>query len=141
MRLGLEPTDNCSTPSNSSLERKMPLTTLLEDIIPSEKKSSTCASTESENLLTSAQDSKVSSFSTPLAVELDQDSVPSSLKDSQSTTERNPSLVSPSTHHLKSQPQLLNHTTPSYQHTHSLNTLMSVSCLIMKPSMISAEET
>ena len=73
MRWELEPTDNYSTLNNSSQERKMPLTTLPEDITPLVRKSSISASTESENLPTNAQDSKVSSYSTPSVVVLDQD--------------------------------------------------------------------
>ena len=53
---------------------------------------------------------------------------------------KNPSSDSPSTHHLKSQPQLLSHTTPSSQLTPFWNTLTLQSFLTTKPSMISAEE-
>lgn len=55
--------------------------------------------------------------------------------------ERNPSLVSPSTPHLKSPLLSLNHTTPSCQPIPYLNTLMLLLCSTMKPSMISVEET
>ena len=58
IKLELEPTDNFSTLNNSSLERKMLLTTSLEATTPLVKKSSISASTESESLLTNAQDSK-----------------------------------------------------------------------------------
>jgi len=54
--------------------------------------------------------------------------------------ERNQSSDSLSILPLKSQLQSLNHITPSYPHTHSLNILMFVLCSTMKPSMISAEE-
>merc|ERR1712167_493995 len=60
MKSELEPTDNSSIQNNSSLVKKMPPTTSLEDITPLVKKSSISASTESENLLINALVSKVS---------------------------------------------------------------------------------
>jgi hypothetical protein len=105
------------------------------------KKSLISAWTESESLLTSALVSKVSSSSTQSVVVPDLDLDLSSWKDCQSTMVRNPSSVSPSTHHHRSQLQSLNHTTQSSQLTPSLNTLMLQLCWITKQSMISAEET
>merc|ERR1719453_1825873 len=61
-----EPTDNSSTQSNSSLERRTPLTTSPEVTTPLVKKSSISASTESESSLTNVPDSKDSSSSTLL---------------------------------------------------------------------------
>merc|ERR1711970_797197 len=98
MRLEPEPTDNSSIQSNSSPERKMLPTTSLEDITPSVRKSLISASTESESSPISALVSKVSSSSTPSEVVPDLVLVPSSSRDSLSTTERSPSSDSPSTH-------------------------------------------
>ena len=56
----LEHTDNSSTLNNLSQEKKMLLTTSPEDITQSERKSSICAWTESENSLTTVLDFKVS---------------------------------------------------------------------------------
>merc|ERR1719456_1747672 len=137
MRLEPEPTDNSSTQSNSSPERKMPPTTSPEDITPLVRRSSISASTESESSLISALVSKVSSSSTPSVEEPDLDSDPSSSRDSPSTTVRNPSSVSPSTHPHRSPPPLLSHTTPCFPPTLSLSTLMLPSFLITRPSMIS----
>merc|ERR1712100_517574 len=122
-----EPTDNSSIQSSSSLERKMPPTTSPEVTIPSVKKSLISASTESESLLISALVSKVSLSSRPSVVELDPDLVPFSSRDFPSTTVRNPSSVSPSTHPHKSPPPLLSHTTPFSPLTPSSSTLMSLS--------------
>jgi hypothetical protein len=69
-----ELTDNYSTPNNWSPEKKMPPITLLEDTIPSVKKSLISALTESENLLTNVPVSKVSVSSTLSEEELDLDS-------------------------------------------------------------------
>jgi len=66
--------DNYSTPNNWSPEKKMPLITSPEDIIPSVKKSSIFALIESENLLTNVPVSKDSAFSTLSEEELDLDS-------------------------------------------------------------------
>merc|ERR1711976_188625 len=108
-----EPTDNSSTPSNSSQERRMPPTTSPEDTTPSVVKSSISASTESESSPINALVSKDSWSSTPSVEVPDPVSDLSSSRDSPSTTVRNPSSVSPSTPPLKSPPPLLSHTTPS----------------------------
>jgi hypothetical protein len=135
-----EPTDNSSTLNNSSPERKTPPTTSPEVTTPLVKKSLISASTESENSPITAQVSKDSWSSTPSEEELDQVSDPSYSKDCPLITARNPSSVSPSILPHKSQPPLLNLITPSYPPTPSLNTPMSQSCSITKPSMISAED-
>merc|ERR1712100_779933 len=66
-----EPTDNSSTQNNSSLVKKMPLTTSPEVTILSEKKSSILLLIESENSLITVPVSKVSWSSTPSEVVLD----------------------------------------------------------------------
>merc|ERR1711937_1051483 len=111
MKLELEPTDNSSTQSNSSLVKRMLPTTSPEVTTPLVKKSSISVSTESESLLTNVPVFKVSSFSTPSVVVLDPVSVPSSSRDSLLITVRNPNSVSPSTHLHRSLPLLLSHTT------------------------------
>merc|ERR1711959_42178 len=136
-----EPTDSSSTQSNSSPERRMPPTTLLVVTTPLVRKLSTSALTESESLLTSAQDSRDSLSTTPSVVVPDQVSDLSSSRDFPSITERNPSSDSLSTHPHKSPPPLLSHTTQSSPLTPSLSTPTSLSCLTTKPSMTSAEET
>merc|ERR1711881_456867 len=141
MRLEPELTDNSSIQSNSSQVKKMLPTTSPEDITPLVRKSSISASTESESLPINALVSKVSSPSTPSVVVPDLDLDLSSSRDFPSTTVRNPSSVSSSTHPHRSQLPLLSHTTQSSQPTLFLSTLMSPSSLITKPSMISAEET
>merc|ERR1719392_307628 len=141
MRSEPVPTDNSSIPSNSSLVRRMPPTTSPEVTTPLVRKSSISASTESESSLISALVSKVSSFSKPSVVEQDPDLDPSSSRDSPSTTVRNPSSVSPSTHPHRFPPPSLSHTTPCSPPTPSLSTPMSPSSSITRPSMISAEET
>merc|ERR1712048_784570 len=141
MRSEPEPTDNSSIPSNSSPERKMLPTTSLVVTTPLVRKSSISASTESESSPISALVSKVSSFSTPSVVVPDPVSDLSSSRDFPSTTVRNPSSVSPSTHPHRSPPLLLSHTTPCSPPTPSSSTPMSPSFSIMRPSMISAEET
>merc|ERR1711881_237620 len=141
MRSEPEPTDNSSIQSNSSQVKKMLPTTSPEDITPLVRKSSISASTESESLPINALVSKVSSPSTPSVVVPDQDLDPFSSRDFQSTTVKNPSSDSLSTHPHKSPPQLLSHTTQFSQPTPSLSTLMSLLSSITKPSMISAEET
>merc|ERR1712086_346856 len=141
MRSEPEPTDSFSTQSSSSPERKMPPTTSPVVTTPSERKLSTSALTESESSPISALVSRDSSSSTPSVVVLDPVLVPSSSRDFPSTTERSPSLVSPSTHPHRSPPPLLSHTTPSCLPTLFLSTPMSPSCLTTKPSTISAEET
>merc|ERR1711990_1018633 len=140
MRSELVPTDNSSIQSNLSLVKRMLPTTWAEVTTPLVKKSSISVSTESESLLTNVPVFKVSSFSTPSVVVPDPVSVPSSPRDSPSITVRNSSSVSPSIHPHKSLPLLSNHTTPSSPLTLFSSTLMSLSCLTTKPSMISAEE-
>merc|ERR1711937_865693 len=141
MRSELVPTDNSSTQSNSSLVKRTPPTTSPEVTTPLVKKSSISVSTESESLLTNVLVSKVSSFSTPSVVVLDPVSDLSSSRDFPSTTVRSPSSVSPSTHPHRFPPPLLSHTTPCSPLTPSLSTPMLLSCSIMRPSTISAEET
>merc|ERR1712048_1030209 len=141
MKLELELTDNSSIQSSSSLVRKMPPTTSPEDITPLVRKSLISALTESESLPISALVSKVSLSSRPSVVELDPVLDLSSSRDFPSTTVRNPSSVSPSTHPHRSQPPLLSHTTPCSPPTPSLSTPMSQSSSTMRQSMISAEET
>merc|ERR1711990_1174227 len=141
MRSEPEPTDNSSIQSNSSQVKRMPPTTSPEVTTPLVRKSLISASTESESLPINALVSKVSSPSTPSVVVPDQVSDPSSSRDFPSTTVRNPSSDSLSTHPHKSPPPLLSHTTPSSQLTLFLSTPMSPSSSITKPSMISAEET
>jgi len=89
MRSELVPTDNSSILNNLFQVKKMLLTTSLEVTIPSVKKSSISASTESENLLINVLVSKVSLSSTPSVVELDLDSDPSSSRDSPSIMVKN----------------------------------------------------
>lgn len=141
MKSELVLTDNYSTLNNLFQEKKMPPTTLPEDIIPSEKKSLISAQTESENQLITALVFRDSQCSTQSEVVPDQDLDHSFQKDFQSTTERNPSSVSQFTHHHKSPQPSLNHTTQFFQPTHFLNTLMSLSCQTTKPFTIFAEET
>merc|ERR1719487_397247 len=127
MRSEPEPTDNSSTQSNSSPERKMPPTTSPEVTTPLVRKSLISASTESESSPISALVFKVSLSSRLSVVELDPDSDLSSSRDSPSTTVRNPSSVSPSTHPHRSPPLLLSHTTPCSPPTPSSSTPMSPS--------------
>merc|ERR1712048_124541 len=141
MRSELEPTDNSSIQSSSSPVRKMPPTTSPEVTTPLVRKSLISALTESENLPISALVSKVSLSSKPSVVVPDPVSDLSSSRDFPSTTVRNPSSVSPSTHPHRSPPPLLSHTTPFSPPTPSSSTLMSPSCSTMRPFMISAEET
>jgi hypothetical protein len=141
MKLELEPTDNFSTQSNSFQERKMPPTTSPEVTTPLVRKSLISASTESESLLINAQVSKVSSSSTPSEEELYQDLDLFFLKEFQSITIRNPNSDSLFIHPHKSQLLSLSHKTLSFQLTLFLSTLMSLSSLITKLSMIFAEET
>merc|ERR1712167_344144 len=98
MRSEPEPTDNSSIQSNSSQVKKTLPTTSPEDITPLVRKSLISASTESESLPINALVSKVSSPSTPSVEVPDQDLDPFSSRDFQSTTVRNPSSVSSSTH-------------------------------------------
>merc|ERR1712166_1286110 len=140
MRSEPEPTDNSSIQSNSSPVKKMPPTTSPEDITPSERRSSISASIELESSLISALVSKVSSSSTPSVEEPVPDSDPFSSKDFPSIMVRSPSSVSPSTHPHRSPPPLLSHTTPSCPPILFSSIPMSLSSLITRPSMISAEE-
>merc|ERR1711990_1411950 len=141
MRSEPEPTDNSSIQSNSSPVKKMLPTTSPEDITPLVRKSLISASIESESFPINAQVSKVSSSSTPSVEEPVPDSDPSSSRDSPSTTVRNPSSVSPSTHPHRSPLPLLSHTTPCSPLTPSSSTPMLPSFLTTRPSMISPEET
>merc|ERR1711934_548122 len=109
MKLEPEPTDNSSFQSSSSQERRMGPTTSPEVTTPSVRKSLIFAWTESENSPISALVSKVSLSSKPSVVVPDQVSDLSSSRDSPSTTVRNPSSVSPSTHPHRSPPPLLSH--------------------------------
>merc|ERR1719456_1359844 len=140
MRSELVPTDNSSTPSNSSPVKRTPPTTSPEVITPLVRKSSISVSTESENLLTNVPVSKVSSSSTPSVVVPDPVLVLSSSRDFPSITVRSPSLVSPSTPLPRSPPLSSSPTTPSSPLTLFLSIPMSPSCLTTKPSTISAEE-
>ena len=141
MKLEPEHTDNFSILSNSSQVKKMPPTTSPEDTTLSVKKSLISALIESESLQINAQVSKDSLSSTLQEEVLDLDLDLSFSRDSQSITVRNQNQVSLSTHPHKFQLQSLSHTTLYSQLTHFLNTPMLLSFLIMKPSMISAEET
>merc|ERR1712048_454003 len=141
MRSEPEPTDNSSTQSSSSPERRMPPTTSPEVTTPLVRKLLISASTESESSPISALVFKVSLSSRLSVVELDPDLDLSSSRDSPSTTVRNPSSVSPSTHPHRSPPLLLSHTTPCSPPTPSSSTPMSPSFSITRPSTISAEET
>jgi len=118
----------------------MLLITSQEDITPLVKKLLISVLTESENLLINVLVSKVSSYSTLSVVVPDLDSDLSSSKDSLSITVKNPNSVSPFTHPHKSLLLLSNHTTPYSQLTLFSNILMSLLCLITKPSTISVEE-
>merc|ERR1719272_2328198 len=140
MKLEPELTDNCSIQNNLSQVKKTLPTTSPEDITPLVKKSSISASIESESSPISALVSKVSLPSTPLEEVPVQDLDPFSSRDFPSITVRNPSSDSLFTHHHRSQPPLLNHTTPSFQPILFLSIPMSPSSSITKPSMISAEE-
>merc|ERR1712238_601129 len=108
---------------------------------PLVKKSLISASTESESSPISALVSRVSLSPTLSVVVPDPVSDLSSSRDSPLTTVRNPSSVSPSTHPHRFPPPLLSHTTPSCPLIPSLSIPMSLSSLITRPSMISAEET
>ena len=136
-----EPTDNYSIQNNLSLVKKMPLTTLLEVIIPLEKKSSILPLTESENSLITVLVSKVSWSSMPSEEVLDLVLDLSYQKDYPSIMVKNPNSDSPSIHPHKSLLPQLNHITPFYLPTLSQNIPMSPLCQITKPSMISVEET
>merc|ERR1711935_1185532 len=141
MRSEPELTDNSSIQSNSSQVKKMPPTTSPEDITPLVRKSSISALIESESLPISALVSKDSLLSPPSVEVPVQVSDPFSSRDFPSIMVRNPSSDLLSTHPHRSQPPLLNHTTPSSQLTPFLSIPMSLLSSITKPSMISAEET
>merc|ERR1712188_261660 len=141
MRSALAPTDNSSTPSNSSLVRRMPPTTSPVVTTPSVRRLLISASTESASSPISALVSKVSSFSTPSVVVPVPVSVPSSSRDSPLTTARSPSSASPSTPLPRSPPPSLSPTTPCSPPTPSLSTPTSPSCSTTRPSTISAAET
>ena len=128
MKSELELTDSSSTPSSSSQEKKMPQTTSPEDITPLVKKSLISASIESESSPISALVSRVSSSSTPSVVVPDPVSDLSSSRDFPLITVRNPSSVSPCTHHLRFPLLSLNHTTQCSPLTLSSNTLMLPLC-------------
>merc|ERR1712151_459941 len=141
MRSALVPTDSSSTPSSSSPVRRMPPTTSPVVTTPSVRRLLISASTESVSSPISALVSRASSSSTPSVVALVPVSVPSSSRDSPSTTARSPSSASPSTHPHRSPPPSLSHTTPSSQPTPSWSTLMSLLCSTTRPSTISAAAT
>merc|ERR1712188_222303 len=141
MRSALVPTDNFSTQSNSSLVRRMPPTTSPVVTTPLVRRLLISASTESVSSPINALVSKASSSSTPSVVVPVPVSVPSSSRDSPSTTVRSPSSASPSTHPHKSPPPSLSHTTPSSQPTPSWSTPMSLLCSTTRPSTISAAAT
>merc|ERR1712195_384461 len=133
------PTDSCSTPSNSSPERRMPPTTSPVVTTPLDVRLSTSASTESVSSPISALVSRVSSSSTPLVAVPDPVSDLSSSRDSPSITERNPSSVSPSTPPPRSPPPSLSLTTLSCPLTLSLSTPTSPSCSTTRLFMTSAD--
>lgn len=141
MKSEQELTDNYSTQNNSFQEKKMLPTTSPEDTTQLVKKLLIFAQIESENQLITALDYKDSQSSTVLVVVLDLDQVHYYQKDCQLITAKNQNQASQSTHLHKSQLQLLNHITQSYQLTPYQNTLMLMLCLITKPFMIYAEET
>merc|ERR1712100_835534 len=99
------------------------------------------ASTESVSSPISALVSRASSSSTPLVVVPAPVSVPSSSRDSPSTTARSPSSASPSTHPPRSPPPSSSHTTPCSPPTPSLSTPMLPLCSTTRPSTISAAAT
>jgi len=140
-KLELVPTDNSSIQSNSSLEKKMLLTTSPEVTIPLERKSSISAWTESGNWLTNVLDSKDSWSSTQSEEVLDPVLDHSFWRDSPLITVRSPNSDSPCIHHPRFQPPSLNHTTQCSPPTPSLSTLMLLLCWTMRPATISAEET
>lgn len=114
MKLDLELTDNSSIQSNSSLVRKTLPTTLLEDTTLLVERSLISAWTESENSLITVLDYKDSLYLMQSEVVLDLVLDLYFWKDFLLTTERNPNLDSLSIHPLRSQLQLLSHTTLSY---------------------------
>ncbi|VAH09648.1 unnamed protein product [Triticum turgidum subsp. durum] len=97
-----------------------------------------CALTVSGSFQTTALVSRDSLSSTLLEVELALALVLFCWSASLLTMERSPSLGSQCTHHPRSPPLLLSHTTVSCPPTPSLSTLMCLSFLTMRPSMTSA---
>merc|ERR1711907_670005 len=141
MRSALVPTDNSSTQSNSSLVRRTLPTTSPVVTTPSVRRLLISASTESASSPINALVSKASSSSTPSVVVPVPVSVPSSSRDSPSTTARSPSSASPSTHPHRSPPPSLSHTTPCSPPTPSWSTPTSLLCSTTRPSTISAAAT
>merc|ERR1712151_169324 len=141
MRSALVPTDSFSTQSNSSLVRRMPPTTSPVVTTPLVRRLLISASTESVSSPISALVSRASSSSTPSVVVPVPVSVPSSSRDSPSTTARSPSSASPCTHPHRSPPPSLSHTTPCSPPTPSSSTPMLPSCSTTRPSTISAAAT
>merc|ERR1712223_41383 len=95
--IDLEPTVNCTIPSNSSTERRTPLTTTLEDTTLSERRLSTWFSTGLGSSLTPVLDFRDSFSSIPSEVALDPALRPCSWRGCPWTTARRASLSSPST--------------------------------------------
>ena len=97
MRCALAHTASCSTPSSSSLARRMQPTTTPVVTTPSARRSSIWCLTASASWLTSAPVCRASSSSTASVVALALASPHCSWSVCPSTTARNPSLSSPST--------------------------------------------
>merc|ERR1712047_169849 len=95
--IDLEPTVICTIPSNSSTERRTPLTTTLEDTTLSERRLSTWFSTGLGNSLTPVLDFRDSFCSIPSEAALDPALRPCSWRGCPWTTARRASLSSPST--------------------------------------------
>merc|ERR1712038_425085 len=113
MRSVLAPTDSCSTPSSSSLARRMLPTTTPVVTTPSVRRSSTWCSTASVSWLISARVSRASSSSTRSVEVPAPGSLPSSWRGSALTTARSPSSSLPSTLLLRFPLLWLSPTTPS----------------------------
>merc|ERR1712117_259866 len=97
MRPDVEPTVNCTIPSNSSTERRTPQTTTPEDTTLSERRLSTWFSTGLGSSLTPVLDFKDSFCSIPSEVAPDLALHPCSWRGCPWTTARRASLSSPST--------------------------------------------
>merc|ERR1712223_2055536 len=97
MRPDAEPTVNCTILSNSSTERRTPLTTTPEDTTPSERRLSTWFSTGLGSSLTPVLDFRDSFCSIPSEVALDPALRPCSWRGFPWTTARRASSSSPST--------------------------------------------
>merc|ERR1712156_570813 len=95
--IDLEPTVNCTIPSNSSTERRTPLTTTQEDTTLSERRLSTWFSTGLGSSLTPALDFRDSFCSIPSEAAPDLALRPCSWRGCPWTTARRASLSSPST--------------------------------------------